>query len=101
MKRPTPKPVVWLGDTLAMVRACPQDVQDEVGYALYLAQIGDKILSIEAAEGTRPRRPGDRFRPSRRYVSERLHGPVYRRGVRASCLPEEIQEGRPNAAVRN
>ena len=26
----SPKPVIWLGDTLATLRACPQDVQDEV-----------------------------------------------------------------------
>ena len=38
MPQPSPKPVTWLVDTLAVLRACPQDVQDEVGYALYLAQ---------------------------------------------------------------
>jgi phage-related protein len=42
MTQPSPKPVIWLGDTLATLRACPQEVQDEVGHALYLAQIGAK-----------------------------------------------------------
>ena len=34
------KPVVWVGPTLDELRACPGAVQDEVGYALYLAQEG-------------------------------------------------------------
>jgi phage-related protein len=38
MTQSSPKPVVWLGDTLALLRTCPEDVQDEVGYALHLAQ---------------------------------------------------------------
>ena len=48
MGHPSPKPVIWLGDSLGTLRACPRDVQDEVGYALYLAQIGGKY------EGTKP-----------------------------------------------
>ena len=55
MGHPSPKPVIWLGDTLATLRACPQDVQDEVGYALYLAQIGEntraRSLSRDSAPG--------------------------------------------------
>jgi phage-related protein len=54
MKRPGPKPVVWLGDTLAVLRACPQDVQDEIGYALYLAQIGDKYFRAKPLKGLGP-----------------------------------------------
>jgi len=50
MKR-LPKPGVWLGDTLATLRACPQDVQDEVGYALYLAQIGAKCEGAKPLKG--------------------------------------------------
>ena len=46
MKGPAPKPVVWLGETLATLRTCPQEVQDEVGYALYLAQIGEKYFVL-------------------------------------------------------
>jgi phage-related protein len=34
------KPVVWVGPTLDELRTCPGAVQDEVGYALYLAQEG-------------------------------------------------------------
>ncbi len=34
------KPVVWVGPTLDELRGCPEEVQDVVGYALYLAQEG-------------------------------------------------------------
>lgn len=47
----SPKPVVWLGDTLETLRSCPQDVQDEVGYALYLAQIGKKYFAAKPLKG--------------------------------------------------
>ena len=36
------KPVEWLGSTLGDLRALPDPVQDDFGYALYLAQTGDK-----------------------------------------------------------
>jgi phage-related protein len=42
MNKPAPKRVVWMGDSLERLRAFPATVQDEVGYALYLAQIGEK-----------------------------------------------------------
>ena len=51
MSHLSPKPVIWLGDTLATLRACPQDVQDEVGYALYLAQIGGKYEGAKPLKG--------------------------------------------------
>lgn len=35
------KPLVWLGDSLAILRAFPPAVQDNLGYALYLAQSGE------------------------------------------------------------
>jgi phage-related protein len=54
MTQPSPKPVVWLVDTLATLRTCPQDVQDEVGYALYLAQIGEKYTAAKPLKGLGP-----------------------------------------------
>lgn len=51
VRQPSPKPVIWLGDTLGALRACPQDVQDEVGYALYLAQIGAKYEGAKLLKG--------------------------------------------------
>ena len=54
MTQTSPKPVIWLGDTLATLRACPQEVQDEVGYALYLAQIGAKYKGAKPLKGIGP-----------------------------------------------
>jgi phage-related protein len=48
------KPVVWLGDSLRALRTFPSGVQDEVGYALYLAQRGDKHLSAKPLKGLGP-----------------------------------------------
>ena len=36
------KPVEWLGSTLGDLRVLPDPIQDDFGYALYLAQTGDK-----------------------------------------------------------
>jgi len=33
-------PVHWIGSSLDDLRACPDRVQDTVGYALFLAQVG-------------------------------------------------------------
>ena|SRR2546422_11583088 len=48
------KPVVWLGDALRTLRTFPSGVQDEVGYALYLAQRGEKHVSARQLKGLGP-----------------------------------------------
>jgi phage-related protein len=48
------KPVVWVGDSLRVLRAFPLGVQDEVGYALYLAQRGEKHVSAKPLKGLGP-----------------------------------------------
>ncbi len=45
------KPVVWLGDSLRELRTFPAVVQDELGYAIYLAQRGDKHVSAKPFKG--------------------------------------------------
>ena len=51
MKGSVPKPVVWMGDSLARLQTFPSPVQDEMGYALYLAQIGGKHVSAKPLKG--------------------------------------------------
>jgi phage-related protein len=46
-----PKPVIWLGDSLRELKAFPPAVQDEMGYAIYLAQRGDKHVSAKPLKG--------------------------------------------------
>jgi phage-related protein len=46
-----PKPVIWMGDSLDVLREFPPPVQDEIGYALYLAQIGRKHVAAKPLKG--------------------------------------------------
>jgi phage-related protein len=46
-----PKPVIWMGDSLDVLREFPGQVQNEVGYALYLAQIGGKPMAAKPLKG--------------------------------------------------
>ncbi len=45
------KPVVWIGDSLVELRKFPDEVRDEMGYALYLAQMGDKHPTAKPLKG--------------------------------------------------
>jgi len=47
----SPKPVIWMGDSLDVLRAFPAPVQGEVGYAVYLAQIGGKHIAAKPVTG--------------------------------------------------
>jgi phage-related protein len=51
MPAPPLKPVVWLGDSLRELRTFPAAVQDEMGYAIYLSQRGDKHVSAKPLKG--------------------------------------------------
>ncbi len=51
MPAPSLKPVVWLGDSLRELKTFPAVVQDELGYAIYLAQRGDKHVSSKPLKG--------------------------------------------------
>ena len=51
MSAQPPKPVVWLGDSLRELKAFPAAVQDEMGFAIYLAQRGDKHVSAKPLKG--------------------------------------------------
>ena len=48
------KPVVWMGNALGVLKTFPSAVQDEVGYALYLAQRGEKHVSAKPLKGVGP-----------------------------------------------
>src|SRR5262245_8216131 len=45
------KPVIWMGSSRKDLRALPQNVQDYVGYALYVAQRGGKHRDTKALKG--------------------------------------------------
>lgn len=45
------KPVYWVSSSQKDLRACPDDVRDVFGYALYLAQTGDKHEQAKPLKG--------------------------------------------------
>ena len=45
------KPVIWVGSSRNDLRGFPDDVQDHVGYALYVAQRGDKHRDAKVLTG--------------------------------------------------
>lgn len=45
--KPVPKPLVWIANSLEAVRGFPEDVKDEVGAALFHAQLGGKHVKAK------------------------------------------------------
>jgi len=45
------KDLIWLGDSLAVVRTFPPTVRDDVGFALYVAQLGQMHRSAKPLHG--------------------------------------------------
>jgi phage-related protein len=46
-----PKPVVWIGSSLKDLKAFPDEVKDEVGFALFEAQCGRQPSSAKPLKG--------------------------------------------------
>lgn len=47
----TPKPLVWMGSSRKDFAGFPDDVKSEVGYALFLAQCGDRHRRTKTLSG--------------------------------------------------
>ena len=45
------QPVVWVGSSHEDLKKFPAEIQDEIGYALYIAQIGDKHPKAKPLKG--------------------------------------------------
>jgi phage-related protein len=45
--KPAPKPLIWIADSLEAMRGFPAEVKDEVGIALFHAQLGGKHLKAK------------------------------------------------------
>jgi phage-related protein len=54
LKPSQPQPVVWMGDSLVVVRTFPKAVRDEIGFALYEAQRGGKHVNAKPLRGFGP-----------------------------------------------
>jgi phage-related protein len=51
MTTPIIKPVVWIGSSRSDLASFPEDVKDAVGYALYIAQRGEKHADAKPLRG--------------------------------------------------
>jgi phage-related protein len=47
----TLKPLIWMGDSLDVLREFPPRVREEMGFALYRAQLGSKHLAAKPLKG--------------------------------------------------
>lgn len=45
--KPVPKPLIWVGDSLEMVKSFPETVRGEIGVALFQAQLGGKHIKAK------------------------------------------------------
>jgi phage-related protein len=45
------KPLIWIGSSRKDLREFPDPVQDQMGYALYVAQLGGKHRNAKALSG--------------------------------------------------
>ncbi len=45
------KPIIWIHASRKDLKEFPSEVQDEIGYALYVAQIGDKHPKAKPLKG--------------------------------------------------
>ena len=46
-----PKPLTWMGDSLETLQDFPEDVKDEIGFALFQAQTGEKHIKAKPLKG--------------------------------------------------
>jgi phage-related protein len=51
IEEPPLKPVIWVGSSRKDMREFPDPVQDHMGYALYVAQLGGKHRDTKALAG--------------------------------------------------
>lgn len=49
----TPNPVIFIGSSREDLRAFPEDVQREIGFAFWRAQLGEKSISAKPLKGYR------------------------------------------------
>ncbi len=95
------KPVFWIASSRKDLCAFPTEVRQEAGFALYLAQQGDKALNAKPLIGFGGANvlevvidhDGDAYRSV-------LYGAVRRGDLRPDAFQEEVEEGDRHAEAR-
>src|SRR6266545_7182319 len=85
------KPLEWVASSREDLRRFPEDVQDEMGFALYQAELGRKHRSAKPLKGFGGAGvPEVRGGLRRQHIPRHLYGEVSTGGLRAALLPEEV-----------
>jgi hypothetical protein len=92
-KRKTRKSLAWIGSSQKDFRTFPDTVKDEMGYALYQAQMGGKSNDAKPLKGLwRSERAGNRDQRHGRYVPSGLYSKVRHGCLCAARFLEEIEK---------
>ena len=91
------RPLRFVGDSLEVLRELPEEVKDEIGFALERVQRGKMPENAKPLKGIAPGvlEIGSDFRV--RYVQGRLYREVPKGRLRFACFPEEVQTGHRDA----
>ena len=85
------KPIAWMGDSLEVLRKFPEAVQEEIGYALYRAQAGDKHPNAKPFRGFGP--GVLEVLADHRSGTYRAVSPSGSREISTSCMPFRRNQG--------
>ena len=95
---PSLKPVIWVGSSRKDLREFPEPVQDHMGYALYVAQLGGKHRDTKTLSGFGGAGVVEVVKDYRGHIPRGVHGSVRRHCLRPSRLSEEIEDRPGNTA---
>ena len=86
------KHLTWLADSRSNVKSYPSGVQDDIGYALYAAQLGERSVKAKPLHGL-----GGQVMEIAVYDASGTYRAIYTVSIgesilRAPRLPEEVQD---------
>ena len=85
------KNLTWLADSRSNVKSFPAGVQDDVGYALYAAQLGERSVKAKPLHGLGGQMMEIVAWDASGNLPRDLYGLDWRIDLRAPRLPEEVQ----------
>jgi len=94
------RPLRFIGDSLKVLRELPEEVKDEIGFALERVQRGRMPENAKPLKGIAP---GvlEIVSDFRGCVQGRLYRAVPKGCLRSACVPEEVQARHRDAEARN
>ena len=87
------KNLTWLADSRSNVKSFPAGVQDDIGYALYAAQVGERSVKAKPLRGL-----GGRVMEIAAYDASGTYRAIYTVSIRQRL--KELRSGVKNAEKR-